>query len=69
MITPIDREDQIMGMKSGGPIANAMGGGRGTGGNVNISINGGDERRVSSSPPGITFLGWIHRNDNGSLSE
>lgn len=46
VITPIDREDQIMGMKSGGPIANAMGGGRGTGGNVNISINGGDERRV-----------------------
>lgn len=46
VITPIDREDQIMGMKSGGPIANAMGGGRSTGGNVNISINGGDERRV-----------------------
>lgn len=46
VITPINREDQIMGMKSGGPIANAMGGGRGTGGNVNISINGGDERRV-----------------------
>lgn len=45
-LTPINREDQLVGMKSGGPIANAMGGGRSTGGNVNISINGGDERRV-----------------------
>ena len=43
VITPIDRADQVMGMKAGGPIANA--GGRG-GGNVNISIHGGDERRV-----------------------
>ena len=44
MVTPINREDQVIGMKPGGPIANATG--RGTGGNVNISINGGDERRV-----------------------
>lgn len=43
VITPINRADQVMGMKPGGPIANA--GGR-PGGNVNISINGGDERRV-----------------------
>ena len=43
VITPIDRADQVMGMKPGGPVANA--GARG-GGNVNISINGGDERRV-----------------------
>jgi hypothetical protein len=43
-LTPINREDQLVGMKPGGPIANATG--RGTGGNVNISINGGDERRV-----------------------
>ena len=44
VVTPINREDQVVGMKPGGPIANATG--RGTGGNVNISINGGDERRV-----------------------
>lgn len=44
IITPINRADQVMGMKPGGPVANA--GSRGGGGNVNISINGGDERRV-----------------------
>lgn len=44
VITPIDRADQVMGMKPGGPVATA--GSRGGGGNVNISINGGDERRV-----------------------
>lgn len=44
VITPINSEDQIMGMKPGGPIANATG--RGTGGNVTINVNGGDERRV-----------------------
>lgn len=44
VVTPINREDQVVGMKDGGAIANATG--RGTGGNVNISINGGDERRV-----------------------
>lgn len=44
VVTPIDRQDQVIGMKAGGPIAAAAG--RGTGGNVNISINGGDERRV-----------------------
>lgn len=43
VITPIDRADQVTGQKPGGPIAAA---GRGAGGNVNISINGGDERRV-----------------------
>ena len=43
VITPIDRADQVMGMKPGGPVANA--GSRG-GGNVNIAIHGGDERRV-----------------------
>ena len=43
VITPIDRADQVTGQKPGGPIAAA---GRGGGGNVNISINGGDERRV-----------------------
>ena len=43
VITPINREDQVMGMKPGGPIANS--GGR-PGGNVNIAIHGGDERRV-----------------------
>lgn len=44
VITPINRADQVMGMKPGGPVANAAS--RGGGGNVNISINGGDERRV-----------------------
>ena len=44
VITPINSEDQIMGMRPGGPIANATG--RGTGGNVTINVNGGDERRV-----------------------
>ena len=43
VITPIDRADQVMGMKPGGPMANA---GSRVGGNVNISIHGGDERRV-----------------------
>lgn len=43
VITPIDRADQVTGQKPGGPIAAA---GRAGGGNVNISINGGDERRV-----------------------
>lgn len=43
VITPIDRADQVTGQKPGGPIAAAS---RGGGGNVNISINGGDERRV-----------------------
>lgn len=44
VITPINRADQVMGVKPGGPVANAAS--RGGGGNVNISINGGDERRV-----------------------
>lgn len=44
MITPISREDQVVGMKPGGPVANA--GGNRAGGAVNITINGGDERRV-----------------------
>lgn len=43
VITPIDRADQVMGMKPGGPVANA---GARAGGNVNINIHGGDERRV-----------------------
>ena len=43
VVTPINREDQVIGMKTGGPLANAM---RGGGGNVHITINGGDERRV-----------------------
>jgi hypothetical protein len=44
VLTPIDREDQVVGMKPGGAIANATG--RGGGGNVNITINGGDEARI-----------------------
>lgn len=44
VITPIDREDQVIGMKPGGAIANATG--RGGGGNVHITINGGDEARI-----------------------
>lgn len=43
-ITPISREDQVVGMRPGGPMAGAMG--RGGGGNIIITINGGDERRV-----------------------
>ena len=43
VITPIDRQDQVVGMKTGGPIASA---GAGGGGNVHINIHGGDERRV-----------------------
>lgn len=44
VLTPIDREDQVVGMKPGGAIANATG--RGGGGNVHITINGGDEARI-----------------------
>lgn len=44
VLTPIDREDQVIGMKPGGAIANATG--RGGGGNVHITINGGDEARI-----------------------
>lgn len=44
VITPIDREDQVIGMKRGGAIDNATA--RRAGGNVTINVNGGDERRV-----------------------
>lgn len=42
-ITPIDREDQVVGSRPGGPVERAGGGGRAP---VTIHINGGDERRV-----------------------
>lgn len=40
-ITPIDTADEFVGMKPGGPIDRATGGG-----NVTVNIYGGDERRV-----------------------
>lgn len=43
-ITPIDHQDQFLGMKPNGPVDQAMNSRRG--GMVNIHINGGDESRV-----------------------
>ena len=43
VITPIDRADQLVGSRPGGPIATAAGRG---GGNVVINIQGGDQRQV-----------------------
>lgn len=41
VITPINRADQLLGGKAGGPVASAIGGG-----NVTININGGDTARI-----------------------
>lgn len=43
-ITPINRADQLLGAKPGGPVAEAVGGGRSN--VVNITINGGDQART-----------------------
>lgn len=42
VITPINRADQLLGGKAGGPVAAALGGG----GGVVININGGDTARI-----------------------
>jgi hypothetical protein len=43
-VTPINSQDEFVGMKPGGPVAQAMGGGK----SVTVNINGGDEARVYS---------------------
>ncbi len=43
-ITPINTQDQFLGMKPDGPVAKAMSGGGG--GTVNIHIHGGDENKI-----------------------
>jgi hypothetical protein len=45
LITPISSQDSVVGAKPGGALSN-LAGRAGGGGNVNIHINGGDERRV-----------------------
>jgi len=42
-ITPINKADQLLGGKAGGPLADALGGG---GNNVTININGGDTAKI-----------------------
>lgn len=45
IVTPISSQDSVIGAKPGGALSN-LAGRAGGAGNVNIHINGGDERRV-----------------------
>jgi hypothetical protein len=59
VITPIDTQDQLVGMRAGGPIAAA--GGR-SGGNVIINVNGGDQRQVFETVRRAIVLAGITPN-------
>ncbi len=61
IITPIDREDQVVGSKPGGPIARSGGGG-----NVHVNIYGGDERRVYDVVRRVLQQSGIQPNRVGS---